>query len=60
MSAIAVGAPLLGEAIAYPFLKMHLVDYTALWAGLCVRNQLHLQNIQISVIKVWRNLPLFS
>lgn len=36
MSAIAVGAPLLGEAISYPFIAMHLVDYTALWASLCV------------------------
>ena len=32
MSAIAVAAPLLGEAISYPFLAMHLTDYTALWA----------------------------
>jgi hypothetical protein len=32
MSAIAVTAPLLGEAISYPFLAMHLTDYTALWA----------------------------
>lgn len=32
MSAIAVTAPLLGEAISYPFLAMHLTNYTALWA----------------------------
>ena len=34
MSAIAVGAPLMGEAISYPFLAIHLVDYTVLWCDL--------------------------
>ena len=28
-------APLLGEAIAFPFLAMHLTDYTIMWAALC-------------------------